>query len=401
MPCSSDASSSPAAPPVRPSIRLSTSSWRIARPPSAPSAARIAISRRRVVARASCRLATFAVAASSSSPTAASSTMSGRRTSAVTAACMGEAVTADRSVAAEDGRRGHRRVRRRAAAGRSLGGSLQWRRVRPHGGNRIEHRQRVADDGRNPEREPGADRAIGERRRVRENADHGMRLAVEPHRAAEHGGIRAEALAPQVFRENDDRASRGGLVCLGEGRPDRQRHAQRLKQAGRCGDDANAFGIAGFGQRRGALGPRREAVDGARAVPPRMERRVAEGAKPRRVAAAGFVEQHEAVGIRPRQRLHQHTVGHREQQRGRADGQRHREADGQRVAALAPQQPEREAEIVKHDQRPVGPTPGSLSPGQVLYFNTSGGVLASRCRVGSCFSAFLGFSTSVLVGTCR
>ena len=65
----------------------------MARPPAAPSAARIAISRRRVVARASCRLATFAVAASSSSPTAASSTISGRRTSAVTAACMGVAVT--------------------------------------------------------------------------------------------------------------------------------------------------------------------------------------------------------------------------------------------------------------------------------------------------------------------
>ena len=38
---------------------------------------------------------------------------------------------ANRSVAAEDGHRGHRRVRRMPAARRSLGGSLGWRRVRP------------------------------------------------------------------------------------------------------------------------------------------------------------------------------------------------------------------------------------------------------------------------------
>ncbi len=190
-----------------------------------------------------------------------------------------------------------------------------------------------------------------------------MRLAVEPHSAAERAGIRTEALAPEVFRENNDRAACAGLVGLGEGRPDHQRHAKNLEQAGRGGDDAYAFGIAGFGQRRGALGPRREAVDGQRVVPPRVEGSIAERTEPRRVAAARFVEQDETVGIRPRQRLHQYTVGHREQQRGCADRERHREADRHCVAALAAQQAERETEVMEHDQLPVR--------GRMSYFNIS------------------------------
>ena len=59
----------------------------------APIAARIAISRRRVAARASCRLATFAVAVTRSSATAASSTTSAGLTSAVIMAMAGDART--------------------------------------------------------------------------------------------------------------------------------------------------------------------------------------------------------------------------------------------------------------------------------------------------------------------
>ena len=70
----------------------STSSWRSTRTLPAPSAARIDISRRRATARASWRLATFAVAVTSSRPTAISSTISGRRTSAPSASRIGRAV---------------------------------------------------------------------------------------------------------------------------------------------------------------------------------------------------------------------------------------------------------------------------------------------------------------------
>ncbi len=91
--CSSAVSARPAAPPLSPRSRLSTSSWRVTRALPAPSAARIAISRLLVVVRASCRLATFAVAVASSKPTATSSTTSGRRTSAVNASANGCAVT--------------------------------------------------------------------------------------------------------------------------------------------------------------------------------------------------------------------------------------------------------------------------------------------------------------------
>jgi hypothetical protein len=247
---------------------------------------------------------------------------------------------AKRSVAAEDGGRRHRRVGRITAAGGAFLGNLRRGRIRPHGGNRVEHRERIADDWRHAERKPGADGPIGKCRRIREDADHGMRLAVELHSPAQHAGIGAEALAPHLLRQHHDRASRSGLVGLGEERPDEGRDAQCLEQACRGGDDTNALGVGGSGERRGTLGPGRESVDGARTVPPRMEGGIAECSEPWGVAAARLVEQDEPAGIRPRQRLHQDAVGHGEEQRRGADCERHGGRDRQRMAAFTPQQPE-------------------------------------------------------------
>ncbi len=81
----------PRRPPATPMRALSTSSWRARRPVPAPSAERIAISRRRLAARASCRLATLAVAVASSRPTAARKITSAGRTSAVSASSSGAA----------------------------------------------------------------------------------------------------------------------------------------------------------------------------------------------------------------------------------------------------------------------------------------------------------------------
>ena len=68
------ASATPTAPPVRPSSRLSVSSWRTSRPRPAPMAARNASSRSRTDARASSRFATLVHAISSTHATAPSST---------------------------------------------------------------------------------------------------------------------------------------------------------------------------------------------------------------------------------------------------------------------------------------------------------------------------------------
>ena len=62
------ARASPAIPATRPSIKLSVSSWATIRPWVAPSAARIAISRRRAAARASCRFAELAQAIGGTTP---------------------------------------------------------------------------------------------------------------------------------------------------------------------------------------------------------------------------------------------------------------------------------------------------------------------------------------------
>ena len=311
----------------------------MARPPPAPSAARTAISRRRVVARElqaghirrrreeqepDCRKQH-----NQRAPDVGGDRRLHRRRD-----------HRKRSVAAEDGGRRHRRVRRITAAGGAFRGSLRRCRTRPHCGNRVDHRERVAGHRRHAERKPGADGSIGKCRRVRENTDHPMRLAVEVHSPAEHAGMGAEALAPELLRQHDDWTPRSRLIRLGEERPDQRRDTQGVEEARRSGDHhANALRINGSGERCGALRPGREPVDGARILPPRMESGIAERSEPRSVSAARLVEQDEPAGIRPRQRFHQDAVGDREQQRGRADGEGHGGRDRQGVAGLAAQQP--------------------------------------------------------------
>ena len=73
------ATASPRSAPSVDSSKLSVSSCRMTRPRAAPSATRIAISRRRTAARASSRFATFAQAISSTSPTITISATSARR----------------------------------------------------------------------------------------------------------------------------------------------------------------------------------------------------------------------------------------------------------------------------------------------------------------------------------
>ena len=85
-------STSPSTPPASESSTLSVSNCPTMRLRPAPSAARIAISRRRIVARASNKFATFAHAISSTQPTAPSNTSSDVRTSPTTVSLIGNAV---------------------------------------------------------------------------------------------------------------------------------------------------------------------------------------------------------------------------------------------------------------------------------------------------------------------
>ena len=85
------ASNSPSAPPAIDNRKLSVSNWRINRIRPAPSAVRIAISRSRVAARASKRLAMFTQAINRTKPTAPSIIRSARRRSGPTMySCRGD-----------------------------------------------------------------------------------------------------------------------------------------------------------------------------------------------------------------------------------------------------------------------------------------------------------------------
>ena len=81
--------SSPMMPPATERTALSVASWRRTRTRVAPSAPRRAISRSRLVARASSRCATLAQAISSRKPTATKSTTSARRACLTTSCCSG------------------------------------------------------------------------------------------------------------------------------------------------------------------------------------------------------------------------------------------------------------------------------------------------------------------------
>jgi hypothetical protein len=95
-----EASTSPRAPAVRASSALSVRSWRTRRPRPAPSARRIAISRRRAVARVRRRFAALAQAMSSTSATAPSSTQRRVRTSPMAESRSGIALKSIWSMAA-------------------------------------------------------------------------------------------------------------------------------------------------------------------------------------------------------------------------------------------------------------------------------------------------------------
>ena len=88
------ASASPSSPPSAARSRLSTKSWRTSRRRPDPSAARIANSWTRPVARTSTRLATLTHATSSTSATAISSRCSGPREVATRSSCSGSATMA-------------------------------------------------------------------------------------------------------------------------------------------------------------------------------------------------------------------------------------------------------------------------------------------------------------------
>ena len=93
--CATAANVTPATAPAALITALSVTSWRRSWPRLAPRAARRASSRRRVVARASCRPPTFAVAVAKSKPTVVSRRRMAGRTSAVIASIAGVTVTSE------------------------------------------------------------------------------------------------------------------------------------------------------------------------------------------------------------------------------------------------------------------------------------------------------------------
>ena len=225
--------SNPTSPPSVASSTLSVSICRMSRRRLPPIAVRMAISRSRVVARASSRLATFAQPISSTNPTAPSSTSSAGRTFPTTRSASGSAfrLPAER-----------RRIRvgipRREAPGQreELCLELIHRRSRLDAADEIEHPGaaivhergvRVVHRDRRPQlhRRGTALHRVPES--ARHHADDGDRVVVEADGPTDHRPVTAEAPLPQVVGNERDVADAALIVGLGEIATQRRRDPEQ------------------------------------------------------------------------------------------------------------------------------------------------------------------------------
>ena len=206
------------------SSTLSVSSCRATRPRVAPSAVRIASSRRRALARASSRLATLAHAMRSTNPTAPSSTRSGVRTSPVRFS-RSETALMPRSLSSV----GYSRARAAAMPSSSACACFSdvpalSRRDHAHAHSDAavpEQRFAPLADRHNDRRAP-PDHVV-----ARHDADDRVEPFVQGEAAAQHVRIAAEARPPEVRREHDNRRAAPAVFVDAKGAADDRLHVQR------------------------------------------------------------------------------------------------------------------------------------------------------------------------------
>ncbi len=193
-----------------------------------------------------------------------------------------------------------------------------------------------------------------------------------PHRLAEHGGIAAEAFLPEAERDHDV----GGVVAR-EDLADERRRAQQRKDARRDRGRRHAIGVAADGHDRRSVLPGANRFDRRRALEPRQVREARDQERHlARRADVRFGEADEAIWLGPRQRPHEHAVGHAHERRHHADRDRHRGDGDDAEAALARGEADRVAEVLDEageaarararrvdDRRPLRGTPQAVGTG--------------------------------------
>ncbi len=172
----------------------------------------------------------------------------------------------------------------------------------------------------------------------RQHADHGEGSA-ERDRPADRRGVAAELAHPEAVADDGGRDRIRTRVGLVEEAPAERRHAEHLKEARR---DASRFKTTGelpardddrVGERTG------QAVERAGAAAPVLE------VWPRDAGSALFRDEHQPIGVRIRQRPHQHGVPDREDGRCRADAQDEQGERGDREPWRASEDPCRVSDL--------------------------------------------------------
>src|SRR5689334_14584953 len=80
---------------------------------------------------------------------------------------------------------------------------------------------------------------------ARGNAHDGVRLTVEQHWPVHYRRVAAEALAPEIFADHDDRRGIGAVVVAGEHAPAQRVNAEQREQVPGHALDRDLCGLVG------------------------------------------------------------------------------------------------------------------------------------------------------------
>ncbi len=327
-----------------PTRAFSINNCRASRPVPAPSAARMVSSRCRAVARASCMLATLAMAVANSRTDAISRITMAGRTSAAAASL------ASRTMIWMGSRAPNSDIATRPASGaaiaRAVPSAAAWVGVTPglSRANRAHDRAGLGPAGvvdrRRLPRHPHARFRARKSELPRHDADNRVLHAVKHQRLPNDVVATTEAVVPTMrMRPGRPTAGRYGLAAFGrlEDSPANRTHAQQLNRRGRHARVGDPRRLAGAGQRRLAVAAViTDGVERLWRVSPGDVAAVHHRARDASLAtAARLAETYQPLGIAPRQRAQQHAVRDAEERRHRANTERDGEDRDGRVARAA------------------------------------------------------------------
>jgi len=171
---------------------------------------------------------------------------------------------------------------------------------------------------------------------VRHHPDHGVRLAVERHGAADNSGIAMEERVPRIGSQHENTRCASVVLARRKGAAQTRLNAEHMEEVG-AGDQLSRRmrlgNAAEDGHGEGVIG---DALQGMRAGLPSPD--VRQGDRRLGASPVGLIDGHQARGIRIGDRMQQDLVHHREHGGSGADTERQGQDGREGEAGAATQQ---------------------------------------------------------------